>query len=161
MLAALSSARPKIADYPFTTLRPVLGVVTLGPQDNGDQRTFVLEDIPGLIEGASQGKGLGHEFLRHVERTRILVFLVDVTTEDPAAALATLEHELAEWSPELLEKPRLVVFSKADLLPPGEAAERARPFGALALSAATGQGLAELKEKIGAILDAERLREAT
>ena len=156
LLAAVSSARPKIADYPFTTLRPVLGVVTLG-----EERTFVLEDIPGLIEGASQGKGLGHEFLRHVERTRMLVFLVDVTTEDPQAALATLEAELRAWSPELLEKPRLVAFSKADLLPPGEAEERARPFDALALSAATGLGLAELKERIGAALDAERLREAT
>jgi len=156
LISAVSSARPKIADYPFTTLRPVLGVVTLG-----EERTFVLEDIPGLIEGASQGKGLGHEFLRHVERTRMLVFLIDVTTEDPAAALATLEAELRAWSPELLEKPRLLVFSKADLLPPGEAEERARPFGALALSAATGQGLAEWKERIGAALDAERLREAT
>jgi GTP-binding protein len=156
LLSAVSSARPKIADYPFTTLRPVLGVVTLG-----EERTFVLEDIPGLIEGASLGKGLGHEFLRHVERTRMLVFLVDVTTEDPAAALATLENELRAWSPELLEKPRLVAFSKADLLPSGEAEERALPFSALALSAATGHGLAELKERIGAALDAERLREAT
>jgi len=156
LLAAVSSARPKIADYPFTTLRPVLGVVTLG-----DERTFVLEDIPGLIEGASLGKGLGHEFLRHVERTRMLVFLVDVTTEDPAAALSTLEGELRAWSPELLEKPRLIAFSKADLLPPGEAEERALPFGAFALSAATGHGLAELKERIGTALDAERLREAT
>ena len=156
LLAAVSSARPKIANYPFTTLRPVLGVVSLG-----DERTFVLEDIPGLIEGASQGKGLGHEFLRHVERTRMLIFLIDVTTEDPAAALATLEAELRAWSPELLEKPRLLAFSKADLLPPGEAEERALPFGALALSAATGLGLAELKERVGAALDAERLREAT
>jgi GTP-binding protein len=156
LISAVSSARPKIADYPFTTLRPVLGVVTLG-----EERTFVLEDIPGLIEGASQGKGLGHEFLRHVERTRMLVFLIDVTTEDPAAALATLEGELRAWSPELLEKPRLVAFSKADLLPPGEAEERARPFGALAISAATGLGIAEWKERVGAALDAERLREAT
>ena len=156
LISAVSSARPKIAAYPFTTLRPVLGVVTLG-----EERTFVLEDIPGLIEGASQGKGLGHEFLRHVERTRMLVFLIDVTTEDPAAALATLEAELRAWSPELLEKPRLLAFSKADLLPPGEAEERARPFGALAISAATGQGLAEWKERVGAALDAEHLREAT
>ena len=156
LLSAVSSARPKIADYPFTTLRPVLGVVSLT-----DERTFVLEDIPGLIEGASLGKGLGHEFLRHVERTRMLVFLVDVTTEDPAQALRTLEAELRAWSPELLEKPRLVAFSKADLLPPGEAEEKARAFGALALSAATGLGLPILKEKIAAALDAERSHEAT
>ena len=156
LLSAVSSARPKIADYPFTTLRPVLGVVSLT-----DERTFVLEDIPGLIEGASLGKGLGHEFLRHVERTRMLVFLVDVTTEDPAQALKTLEAELRAWSPELLEKPRLVAFSKADLLPPGEAEEKARAFGALALSAATGLGLPILKEKIAAALDAERSHEAT
>ena len=156
LLAAVSSARPKIADYPFTTLRPVLGVVTLG-----EERTFVLEDIPGLIEGASAGRGLGHEFLRHIERTRVLVYLVDVTTEDSQAALATLEGELRAWSPELLEKPRLVVLSKADLLPAGEAAARAEGLGALAISAATGYGLPALKEKIGAMLDAERLRGAT
>ena len=156
LLAAVSSARPKIADYPFTTLRPVLGVVSLG-----DERVFVLEDIPGLIEGASLGKGLGHEFLRHVERTRILVFVIDVQSEDPASDLATLEHELREWSPELLEKPRLVVLSKADLLPPGEAEERARGLGALAISAATGHGLAAFKDRIGSTLDAERRTEAT
>jgi len=156
LLASVSSARPKIADYPFTTLRPVLGVVALG-----DERAFVLEDIPGLLEGASQGKGLGHEFLRHIERTRILVFVIDVTDEHPEAALATLEGELKAWSPDLLDKPRLLVFSKADLLPAGEAEERARPHGALAISAATGHGLDTFKEKIGAVLDAERLREAT
>jgi GTP-binding protein len=156
LLAAVSSARPKIADYPFTTLRPVLGVVSLD-----DERVFVLEDIPGLIEDASKGKGLGHEFLRHIERTRVLVFVVDVTTEDPGAALATLEGELAAWSPELLEKPRLLVFSKADLLPPGEAEERAEPFGALAISAVTAHGLERLKDRIGVVLDEGRLREAT
>ncbi len=156
LLAAVSSARPKVADYPFTTLRPVLGVVDLG-----DERTFVLEDIPGLIEGASQGKGLGHEFLRHIERTRMLVYLLDVTGEDPRAALATLEQELGAWSPELLEKPRLVVLSKADLFPPGEAEARAKDMDALTISAATGQGVPALKERIGAMLDAERVREAT
>jgi GTP-binding protein len=160
LLAAVSSARPKIAAYPFTTLRPVLGVVTLGAGDF-EPRTCVLEDIPGLIEGASLGKGLGHEFLRHVERTRILVFLVDVTTEDPAHALATLEAELAAWSPELKDKPRIVAFSKADLLPPGQAEERARAFGALALSAATGSGLDRFRELIATTLDAEQAREAT
>ncbi len=116
IIAAVSNARPKIADYPFTTLSPVLGVVRLD-----DEREFVLEDIPGLIEGASQGKGLGHQFLRHIERTRILAFVVDVTTEDPLAAIATLEGELGAWTEELLAKPRILVLSKADLLPAGEA----------------------------------------
>jgi GTP-binding protein len=148
LLAAVSSARPKIAAYPFTTLRPVLGVVRLD-----DERSFVLEDIPGLIEGASEGKGLGHEFLRHIERTRILCFVIDVTTEDPAAALATLEHELAAWSPEFASKPRFLVFSKADLLPEGEAEERAAAHGALALSAAVGRGLDNFRAKIWAALD--------
>jgi GTP-binding protein len=160
LLAAVSSARPKIADYPFTTLRPVLGVVTLGAGDFA-ARTCVLEDIPGLIEGASEGKGLGHEFLRHVERTRILIFLIDVTTEDPEQALATLEGELSAWSPELAQKPRIVAFSKADLLPPGEAEERARSFGAIALSAATGFGLDRFREIVATTLDEEEAREAT
>jgi GTP-binding protein len=149
LLASVSSARPKIADYPFTTLRPVLGVVRLD-----DERAFVLEDIPGLIEGASLGKGLGHEFLRHVERTRVLCFVIDVTTEDPPAALATLEQELAAWSPELAQKPRLLVFSKADLLPAGEAERRAEEHGAIAISAVTGRGLEVFRSRVWAALDA-------
>jgi GTP-binding protein len=95
LISAVSAAKPKVADYPFTTLRPVLGVVRLD-----DERAFVLEDIPGLIEGASEGKGLGHEFLRHIERTRILAFVIDVTSADPAADRAVLETELAAWSPD-------------------------------------------------------------
>ncbi|MEO6462718.1 MAG: GTPase ObgE, partial [Candidatus Eisenbacteria bacterium] len=151
LISAVSSARPKIADYPFTTLRPVLGVVRLD-----DERSFVLEDIPGLIEGASQGKGLGHEFLRHVERTRILAFVIDVTTEDPAAALGVLEHEVGAWSAELLAKPRLLILSKADLLPPGEAADRARGIGGIALSAVSGHGLDGFRDQVRAALDAVR-----
>jgi len=149
LLAAVSSAKPKIAAYPFTTLRPVLGVVRLD-----EERTFVLEDIPGLIEGASGGKGLGHEFLRHIERTRILAFIIDVTTEDPAAAGAVLERELEAWSPELMTKPRLLVYSKADLLPAEEAAARAAADGAIALSAATGAGLDDFRRAVRATLDA-------
>ena len=151
LLASVSSAKPKIADYPFTTLRPVLGVVRLD-----DERAFVLEDIPGLIEGASEGRGLGHEFLRHIERTRILAFVVDVTSEDPAAALCVLERELAAWSDELLEKPRLLLLSKADLLPAGEAEERARALGGLAVSAVTGRGLDVFRDRVWATLDAVR-----
>jgi GTP-binding protein len=156
LLAAVSMARPKIADYPFTTLSPVLGVVRLD-----EERQFVLEDIPGLIEGASLGKGLGHEFLRHIERTRILLFLIDVTTEDPAAALATLRGELDAWTPELLAKPSLLVFSKADLLPAGEAEARAAEFGALAVSAVRSEGLGVLTARIWAMLDAARSDDAT
>ena len=114
----------------------------------------MLADIPGLIEGASEGKGLGHEFLRHVERTRILAFIIDVTTEDRAAARAVLERELEAWSPELVTKPRILVYSKADLLPPGEAEERARAEGAIALSSATGVGLDVFNRMVGATLDA-------
>jgi len=156
LLAAVSMARPKIADYPFTTLSPVLGVVRLD-----EERQFVLEDIPGLIEGASLGKGLGHEFLRHIERTRILLFLIDVTTEDPAAALATLRGELDAGTPELLAKPALLVFSKADLLPAGEAEARAAEFGALAVSAVRSEGLGVLTARIWAMLDAARSDDAT
>ena len=156
LIAAVSNARPKIADYPFTTLSPVLGVVRLD-----DEREFVLEDIPGLIEGASEGKGLGHQFLRHIERTRILAFVVDVTTEDPLAAIATLEGELNAWSEELLAKPRIVVLSKADLLPAGEAEARAKALGGLAISAVRGDGLAALKARIWAMLDAEAATGAT
>jgi GTP-binding protein len=149
LLAAVSSAKPKIASYPFTTLRPVLGVVRLD-----EERVFVLEDIPGLIEGASEGKGLGHEFLRHVERTRILAFVIDVTTEDRAAAKAVLERECEAWSPELVTKPRILIYSKADLLPAGEAEARAGAEGAIALSSATGAGLEAFKAIVGATLDA-------
>jgi GTP-binding protein len=149
LLASVSAARPKIADYPFTTLRPVLGVVALD-----DERQFVLEDIPGLIEGASEGRGLGHEFLRHVERTRVLCFVVDITDPDPPATVATLERELAAWSAELSARPRLLVLSKADLVGPAEAEERARRHGGLALSAATARGLEAFRERVWALLDA-------
>jgi len=156
LIAAVSGARPKIADYPFTTLSPVLGVVYLD-----DERQFVLEDIPGLIEGASKGKGLGREFLRHIERTRVLLYLVDVTTEDPSAALATLRNELGAWSEDLLKKPSIVVLSKADLLPAGEAEARAAALGAMAISAVRNEGLSALKTRIWAMLDAAPLAEAT
>jgi GTP-binding protein len=149
LLSSVSAAKPKIADYPFTTLRPVLGVVRLD-----DENAFVLEDIPGLIEGASEGKGLGHEFLRHIERTRILAFVVDVTSEDPAADRAVLERELAAWSPDFATKPRMLVLSKADLLPAGEADARAAQAGGIALSAVSGAGLDAFREAVRAALDA-------
>jgi GTP-binding protein len=110
LLAAVSAARPKIADYPFTTLQPNLGVAVLD-----DYTSIVFADIPGLIEGASQGVGLGHEFLRHVERTRLLVHLIDGSGEDPLEAFTTINAELAAFDARLAEKPQIVVVNKLDL----------------------------------------------
>jgi GTP-binding protein len=146
LLSRVTRARPKIADYPFTTLEPNLGIVGLDVE-----RTFVLADLPGLIEGANMGKGLGLQFLRHVERTQVLVFLVDAATEDPAATLALLEREVAGYSAALAEKPRRVVLSKADLLPPEARADAAARLGlpdALVISAHTGLGVRELLEEL-------------
>ena len=112
-LAAVSAATPKIADYPFTTLTPNLGVVQLG-----GHRSFVVADIPGIIEGAHEGKGLGLRFLRHIERTRTLAFLIPLDAEDLDAEYALLRRELAAHSEELANKPHCVVLTKADLLPP-------------------------------------------
>jgi GTP-binding protein len=113
LLSSVSRATPKVADYPFTTLTPNLGVVSLS-----DSRSFVIADIPGIIEGAHEGKGLGHEFLRHIERTRTLALLIPADAIDPTAELDLLRNELRSYSAELAEKPFCVVFTKADLLPP-------------------------------------------
>src|SRR6187549_542439 len=116
MIARISAARPKIADYPFTTLTPNLGVVGLS-----DDRSFVVADVPGLIEGAHRGAGLGHQFLRHLERTKVLVHLVDVSGEtgrDPAADLDTVRRELELFQPELAAKPQLVAANKMDVAGP-------------------------------------------
>jgi GTP-binding protein len=110
LLAAVSAARPKIADYPFTTLQPNLGVAVLD-----DYVSVVLADIPGLIEGASQGAGLGHEFLRHVERTRLLIHLLDGAGHDPLEAFDTINAELAAFDERLAAKPQIVAFNKMDL----------------------------------------------
>lgn len=115
LVAALSAARPRVADYPFTTLVPSLGVVSVG-----DYESFVIADIPGIIEGAHTGKGLGIQFLKHIERNAVLLFLIPVTTEDPGAEYRTLVAELAAFNPELLDKPRLVALTKIDLLSPDE-----------------------------------------
>jgi len=146
LLSRVTRARPKIADYPFTTLEPNLGIVALDVE-----RTFVMADLPGLIEGASDGKGLGLQFLRHVERTQVIVFLIDASAEDPAGTLALLEREIARYSPALAEKPRRVVLSKADLLPPEERADAAARLGlpdARVISAHTGLGMRELLEDV-------------
>ena len=124
LIARISAARPKIADYPFTTLTPNLGVVTL----SGD-RSFVVADVPGLIEGAHAGHGLGHQFLRHVERTKVLIHLVDVSGasgRDPVEDFDTLRRELGLYDQSLLEKPQLVAANKIDALDDPERAGRAR-----------------------------------
>ena len=146
LLSRVTRARPKIADYPFTTLEPNLGIAAID-----EERSFLIADLPGLIEGASEGKGLGHQFLRHVERTRVLAFLIDATSEDALGTLAMLERELTAFSPEMAEKPRVVVLSKSDLLPPEErdaAPARSGLPQAMVLSAHTGDGLRPLLEAL-------------
>jgi GTP-binding protein len=161
LLSRVSRARPKVAAYPFTTLAPHLGIVRLD-----EERTFVAADLPGLIEDAHLGKGLGHQFLRHIERTRALALLIDVSSASPAADLAALERELREYGGGLVDKPRRVVLTKADLLPPeerGEAADRRGLPGARLISAQTGAGLDELMEELWRLLvavpDAEERQE--
>lgn len=141
LLSVISAARPKIGDYPFTTLAPNLGVVQLS-----DNRTFVVADIPGIIEGAHEGRGLGLQFLRHIERTRILAFLIPIDAEDWQAEYDQLRAEVAAYSPELAEKPHCVVFTKMDLLGDEEAPpiEAPNAFGVFTISAAGRTGLDSL-----------------
>ena len=141
LLSVISAARPKIADYPFTTLAPNLGVVQMS-----DQRTFVVADIPGIIEGAHEGKGLGIQFLRHIERTRLLAFLIPIDAEDWQSEYDQLRNEVEQYSEELAAKPHCVVFSKMDLLGDDEAPPIEAPgaFGVFAISAAGRTGLDEL-----------------
>lgn len=138
LLSVISAARPKIADYPFTTITPNLGVVQLS-----DHRTFVVADLPGIIEGASEGKGLGHQFLRHIERTRLLAFVVPIDAMDWQAEYDELRTEVGAYSTELAAKPHCVVFSKMDLLGDDEAPPIETPdaFGCFAISAVARQGL--------------------
>lgn len=152
LLAAVSAARPKIADYPFTTLTPNLGVVEI------DDRTFVLADIPGLIEGAHAGAGLGHQFLRHIERTRLIIHLLDGTSAQPVADFETINRELELYNPRLAAKPHIAVLNKMDLpqaqavWPQVQAAMKRRGIPALAISAVTGQGIPELLRRTAALL---------
>ena len=138
-LAAVSQARPKIADYPFTTLTPNLGVVP-----RSDRRSLVVADIPGIIEGAHEGRGLGLQFLRHVERTRTLAVLVPVDSDDPQRDYAQLRHELELHSPELAAKPHCVVLTKLDLLGPDQAPpaiDAPEAWGSFAISSVSRRGL--------------------
>ena len=150
LLAALSNSRPEIASYPFTTLSPNLGVVE---RDRGLER-FTMADIPGIIEDAHLGKGLGLDFLRHISRTRLLVFVLDAA-EEPVRTFESLRHELQEYDPELLERPALIVLNKADLLEGVEEflheaeAELARSgLPVMIISVLTGQGVQELRDAI-------------
>jgi GTP-binding protein len=151
LISAVSAAKPKIADYPFTTLEPHLGVVRFRDHE------LVLADIPGLVEGAAEGRGLGHRFLRHVERARVLVLLLDLASFEgrtPEEQEAVLLDELGRYEPELLERPRLVVGSKADVA--------TSPFDhpdALAVSAVTRLGLDTFLGRLGAMVDEARAAE--
>jgi GTPase len=158
LLRRITRARPKVADYPFTTLEPVLGTI------EDEDRQAVLADIPGLIEGASEGAGLGHEFLAHIERCALLVHLVDVAGEDPHLAYQTVRGELSSHGAGLETLPELVVLSKCDLLPAEDREATADDWrqrlggdvvGVLATSAATGAGLEELRRRILAELSKE------
>jgi GTPase len=153
-LASITAARPKIADYPFTTLIPNLGVAEV------DDRTVVLADIPGLIEGAHTGAGLGDRFLKHVERTRVLIHLLDGSSPDPIADFSTINRELEEYSPALSYKPQIVGFNKMDLPAAKEHLKRLRSklekngMRVVPISAVTGDGVRELLRGALAILDA-------
>jgi len=138
LLAAVTAARPKIADYPFTTLEPNLGVVQLS-----DHRSFVIADIPGIIEGAHHGKGLGLKFLRHIERTRLLVYLIPADTEDRDEAYAMLRREIEAFSPTLAAKPHCIALSKADLVPADQRDLPDAPdaFARFAISSLAREGL--------------------
>jgi GTP-binding protein len=162
LVARLSAARPRIADYPFTTLVPTLGLVRLD-----DERSFVIADVPGLIPGAAEGKGLGLRFLRHLERTRVLVHLLDLdpaTGRDPVADWEAIQAELAAYSPALAARPQVIAANKRDL--PGVAARLARvealgrrhALAVVAVAARTGQGLADLRAALTALLDTPEAR---
>ncbi len=143
LLSRISNARPKVANYPFTTLEPNLGIV--GYRDYG---SFVVADIPGLIEGAHQGRGLGIQFLRHIERTRALAYLIDCTDESPQKTFETLYNELQSYSPAMVKKPSLIVLTKIDLLPPEEKLPELNiSLPVMAISAVRGDHLNELKDQ--------------
>jgi len=146
LLRALTAARPKVADYPFTTLDPELGVA------QNDAGRIVLADIPGLIEGAARGAGLGQRFLRHVERTKALVYVLDGSATDPWKALETVRAEVAQFSSELAERPNIVAVNKVDLEPARKLRARTRRAGVLFVSALTGEGLPRLLQAVSVLV---------
>ena len=160
---ALSAARPKVADYPFTTLHPHLGVVHVGTD-----RSFVVADIPGLIEGAAQGAGLGIRFLKHLERTRLLLHVVDACEElsggDPAATYRAVKGELGEYSDALADRPRWLVLNKLDLLPPEQRDKKVKALvrklrfkgPVYGISALTADGTKRLAQDVMAFLEERR-----
>jgi GTP-binding protein len=163
LIRAVSAARPKVADYPFTTLQPNLGVVRVDMN-----RSFVMADIPGLIEGAAEGAGLGHQFLRHLQRTKVLLHLVDIApfhdAIDPAAEVKAIAAELRKYDPALAKKPRWLVMNKADLLEPAEAKKRAQALvkklrwtkPSFLVSAVNGEGTKELSYAVMEFLEKAR-----
>ncbi|HQY89683.1 MAG TPA: 50S ribosome-binding GTPase, partial [Tepidisphaeraceae bacterium] len=152
LLAMISAARPKIADYPFTTLEPQLGIAELDLE-----RRIVFADIPGLIEGAHEGSGLGHAFLRHIERCRLILHMLDLFPTDgsnPYDNYTAIRHELEQFSPELANKPELIIANKIDLAPSDDhevleaLREKLQPRSLIAISGATKQGLPVMLEEI-------------
>ena len=162
LLSALSSARPKIANYPFTTLEPSLGIVSYH-----DKQSFVMADIPGIIEGASEGKGLGLRFLRHIERNSLLLFMVPGDTDDIKKEYEVLLNELKNFNPEMLDKHRVLAVTKCDLLDAEliDMLKSTTPtdIPVVFISAVTGQGLNELKDVLWSELNSEsnKLKEIT
>ncbi len=162
LISKISAARPKIADYPFTTLSPVLGIVR--PREGEFGESFVVADIPGLLEGAHKGKGLGIQFLRHIERTRALAFLIECTSEDPQRDFSILLSEVRLYKPSLAKKPKIIVITKLDLAP----VEERRKLRSLhmkdgavicLISAVTGEGVPELLETFWKVLQREKAAE--
>ena len=156
LLAAVSAAKPKIADYPFTTLHPQLGVV----QAAGS--SFVLADIPGLIEGAHEGHGLGTRFLGHVERCAVLLHLIDATGDDPVKVYRVIRKELKAYSPALAEKPEIIAFNKIDAVPDGELAAKLADFRKrirktpVLMSGATGKGVSDVMKKLLTVIETDK-----
>jgi GTPase len=156
LLATITAAKPKIADYPFTTLVPNLGIVK-----HRDFQSFVVADIPGIIEGAHEGKGLGHQFLRHIERNSVLLFMVAADSQNPLAEYRTLIAELEAYNPELMTKERVVALTKTDILLPDELksllTKLKKAIGAkkvISFSSVTGVGIKELLDRLWAMLNA-------